>query len=137
MNIFQKAFRGMNLTPGERALLKLLQGFATAGIVSLLLAVPAVLSAKAGQPAITTASVGVMVGAFVHGFLAAWQKYVSAKGDAPLATAIGAIDTVASARLLGSVAAAAPLATSLPSSAVPPPTAPDPNAPIIVQPSAP
>ena len=97
--MFQKAFAGANLTPGERAALKLCQSFATAGVVSLLLAVPAVLSAKAGDPAITTASVGVMVGAFVHGFLAAWQKYVSAKGDAPLATALGAVDSAASARL--------------------------------------
>lgn len=123
MNIFQKAFAGVNLTPGERALLKLLQGFATAGVVSLLLAVPAVLSAKAGDPAITTASVGVMVGAFVHGFLAAWQKYVSAKGDAPLAGAISAVDTAVGARL-PSVAVASSVASS----------APDANAPILVQP---
>lgn len=95
MNIFQKAFAGLNLTPAERAWLKLLQSFASAGIVSLLLAVPAVLSAKAGEPSITVASIGVMVGAFVHGFLMAWQKYVSAKGDAPLADAIGAVDSAA------------------------------------------
>lgn len=92
MNIFQKAFAGVNLTPGERALLKLLQSFANAGIITALLAVPAVLSANAGQPSITIASIGVIAGAFVHGFMIAWQKYVSAKGDAPLAQAIGAVD---------------------------------------------
>lgn len=95
MNLFEKAAAGLNLTPGERATLKLLQSFLGAGVVSLLLAVPAVLSAKAGDPSITVASVGVMVGAFVHGVLMAWQKYVSAKGDTPLSGAIGAIDSAA------------------------------------------
>ena len=93
MNLFQKAQAGLNLTPGERALLKLLQGFATAGVAAMVAAVPAVMAQQAGKPQITWGLVLFVAGIFVHGFMAAWQKYVSARGDAPLATAIGSVSS--------------------------------------------
>ena len=93
MNLFQKAQAGLNLTPGERALLKLLQGFATAGVAAVVAAVPAVMAQQAGKPQITWGLVLFVAGIFVHGFMAAWQKYVSARGDQPLATAIGSVSS--------------------------------------------
>ena len=93
MNLFQKAQAGLNLTPGERALLKLFQGFATAGVAAVVAAVPAVMAQQAGKPQITWGLVLFVAGIFVHGFMAAWQKYVSARGDQPLATAIGSVSS--------------------------------------------
>ena len=93
MNLFQKAQAGLNLTPGERALLKLLQGFATAGVAAVVEAVPAVMAQQAGKPQITWGLVLFVAGIFVHGFMAAWQKYVSARGDQPLAAAIGSVSS--------------------------------------------
>lgn len=95
MSIFAKARAGLDLTPGQRALLKLVQGFALAGMQSLLLALPTVLAVKENQPVLSAVGIGAMLGAFVHGFMAAWQKYTSAKGDAPLAAAIGSADAAA------------------------------------------
>ena len=95
MSIFEQARAGLNLSPRDRALLKLVQGFALAGVQSLLLALPTVLALKENQPVLSAVGVGAMLGAFVHGFLAAWQKYTSAKGDAPLAVAIGSADAAA------------------------------------------
>lgn len=92
MNIFSKAAAGLNLTPGERATLKLLQGFLLAGVLAVVMAAPAYVSYQAGQPALATGAVSIALGAFVHAFLAAWAKYTSAKGDKPLANAITAAD---------------------------------------------
>ncbi len=95
MSIFDKARAGLNLNPGQRAFLKLVQGFGLAGVQSLLLALPTVLAVKENQPVLSAVGIGAMIGAFVHGFFAAWQKYSSAKGDAPLAAAIGSVDAAA------------------------------------------
>lgn len=117
MNLFQRAYAGLNLTPGERALLKLVQGFALAGVQSLVLAVPSVLALRADAPVISAVGFGAMAGAFVHGFLAAWAKYASAKGDAPLVSALGAVDVAAQQRL------------GLPAAKVETPVPPTPTAP--------
>lgn len=93
MNIFQKAAAGLNLTPGERALLKLLQGFALAGVLAVVMAAPALVSWRAGQPALAAGAASLAAGAFVHAFLAAWAKYASAKGDLPLTSAIMSVST--------------------------------------------
>lgn len=92
MNIFQRAAAGLNLTPGERALVKLAQGFALSGVVAVLMAAPAYVSYQAGQPTLAAGAVSIALGAFVHAFLAAWAKYTSAKGDAPLASALTSAD---------------------------------------------
>ena len=126
MNIFQKAAAGLNLTPGQRATLKLVQSFGNAGITAVLLALPMWLSAQDGKPLLTWTGAGIIAGVFVHGFMAAWQKYVSAKGDAPLAGAIGAADTAIGARLPSVSVASAPAVPSFP-----PASAPDANAPIV------
>lgn len=95
MNLFSRAAAGLNLTPGERAFLKLLQSFLTAGVITVLLAAPTFLAFQSGNVVLATGGIATAVGAFLHGFLTAWQKYVSAKGDAPLANAIGAVDAAA------------------------------------------
>ncbi len=87
MNLFQRAFSGANLTPGERALLKLLQGFLLAGVQSALLLAPSLIALNSGQVTLATGAFGMMLGAFVHGVIAAYQKYASAKGDSPLPVA--------------------------------------------------
>ena len=92
-SLFSQARQGFNLTAGQRAFLKLVQGFFLAAIQSLLLAIPTVLLFKAGQPALAAGAIGTMAGSFIHGFLAAWQKYVSAKGDQPLAQTLGAVNS--------------------------------------------
>jgi len=92
VNIFQRAAAGLNLTPGERAVLKLAQGFALSGVVAVVLAAPAYISYQDGQPTLAAGALSIVLGSFIHAFLAAWGKYTSAKGDAPLATAIGAAD---------------------------------------------
>lgn len=92
MNIFQRAAAGLALTPGERAALKLLQGFALSGVMAVVLAAPALISYQDGQPALAAGAVSVVAGSFIHAFMAAWAKYTSAKGDQPIANAIGAAD---------------------------------------------
>lgn len=100
MNLFSRAAAGLNLTPGERAFLKLLASFGDAGLAAVLAAAPAILAYLSGQQAITWAAVAFVAAFFVHGFMVAWRKYVSAKGDAPLATVIGEVDAAAQ-RALG------------------------------------
>jgi len=87
MSLFQRAITGLNLTPGERAFLKLLQGFLLAGVQSALLVAPSLIALNSGQPTLAAGGFGMMLGAFVHGVIAAYQKYASAKGDSPLPVA--------------------------------------------------
>ena len=133
MNIFQKSAAGLNLTPGQRATLKLVQSFGNAGITAVLLALPMWLSAQDGKPLLTWTGAGIIAGVFVHGFMTAWQKYVSAKGDLPLAGAIGAVDATLGARL-GTPPATTTASVTLSASqalANATYTAPDANAPIV------
>ena len=99
MNLFQKAAAGLSLTPGERAVLKLAQGFAFAGVTAVVAAVPAVLAYLNGQQQVTWGLVLLVAGVFLHGFMAAWAKYTSAKGDAPLTAAITSADAAVQQRL--------------------------------------
>lgn len=99
MNLFQKANARLNLTPGERAILKLLQSFGFAGVTAVVAAVPAILAYMNGQQQVTWGLVLLVAGVFIHGFMAAWAKYSSAKGDPPLTTAIISADAAIQAHL--------------------------------------
>lgn len=134
MNLFSRAAAGLNLTPGERALLKLLQSFLTAGAIAVLLAAPTFLAVQSGNVALATGGVAAAVGAFLHGFLTAWQKYVSAKGDAPLASALGAVDAAAQ-HALGQPNAVKTLADDAAAAPAPTPVSAAVAAPVVAQPS--
>lgn len=125
MNLFSRAAAGLNLTPGERAFLKLLASFGDAGVAAVLAAGPAILAYLSGQQAITWASVAFVAAFFVHGFMVAWRKYASAKGDAPLASDIDAADSAVQ-QALGQPNAVKTLADDSP--AAPAPAAPAPAA---------
>lgn len=121
MNIFGKARAGENLSPAARSFLRLLEGLAATAVVAALPVVSDALSqgsvnwSDVGRAALAAASTAAILAAL---------KYAKAHGDAPLATAIGAVDTTIGAQLhlsglSGNIAV---------------PTAPDANAPILVQP---
>ena len=99
MNLFQKANARLNLTPGERAILKLLQSLGFAGVTAVVAAVPAILAYMNGQQQVTWGLLLLVAGIFIHGFMAAWAKYTSAKGDAPLTAAITSADVAIQQRL--------------------------------------
>src|SRR5258708_813452 len=83
MSIFAKARAGANLSPAQRALLKLIEGFAIAGVVAAL----PVLALALGQESVNWTAVGrVALGTFSTAALMAAVKYLKAQGDAPLTT---------------------------------------------------
>lgn len=98
MNLLQRAFNGANLTPGERAFLKVLQSLALGGLVTGLLAVSDLLTTESGvvdlQKLLGVAVVAVVL-SVAHGL----AKYASAQGDTPLGAAIEIVTTQAGQRL--------------------------------------
>ena len=82
MSIFAKSAAGLNLTPGERAALKLVQGFILAGIVAALPVLAQLLAAQTVNWADVARLAG---GTFATAVLMAVAKWFSAQGDAPLA----------------------------------------------------
>ena len=126
MNLLARAHAGLSLTPSERALLKLVEGFLGAAFLSLVLALPTALAYAQGNQIFTVAGLSVMAGAFVRGFMMAWEKYVSAKGDKPLAGAIDATNTAIQQALplhQQATPTPAPAPVAAPASAAPDPTA--------------
>ena len=90
MSIFAKARKGLNLSPAERAALKLIEGFIIAGIVAAL----PVLSQLLGQSSVNWASVGrIALGTFATAALMAAIKYLKAQRDTPLAEPLAAVLT--------------------------------------------
>ena len=81
-SLFSQAHAGANLTPGQRAFLKLVQGFVLAGIVA---AVPIFSLAMAQQSVDWGQVLRNAASAFAVAFLLALYKFASAQGDAPLA----------------------------------------------------
>lgn len=88
-NIFSLARAGANLTPGERAFVKLVEGWLIVGLGSALLALGTELSSPHPDWPTTLKYMGV---AFATATLFAAVKYFKAQGDAPLASAL---DTLA------------------------------------------
>lgn len=113
MNLFQRDARHLTLTPGERAFLKLLEGFSIAGFVAAVTIVAQLL----GLPGVDWLLVlKVAAGAFAVGFLGAIAKYYKAQGDPVLSdvatqmahTAAGYIPPLP--RVVNSAASLAPTA---------------------------
>lgn len=90
MQTFTRARQGLNLTPGERALLKLLEGFVMAGVVAVL---PIVAPALAQQSVNWTLVAHTAMGTFAVAVLLAVAKFYKAQGDAPLAQPLAALAT--------------------------------------------
>jgi hypothetical protein len=88
MNVFAKAQNNLNLTPGERAVLKLVEGFVVAGIVAALPVISQALAAQSINWAqmFRTAAATCSVAA-----LLAVIKYLKAQNDPPLSTVATAI----------------------------------------------
>src|SRR5260221_3718244 len=87
MNIFSKARAGLSLTPAERTLLKLVQGWIIAGLISAAVTFITAVS----QPHPDWANVlRVSAGAFAVATLIAAHKYFTAHLDPPLAAAVDA-----------------------------------------------
>jgi hypothetical protein len=86
MNVFAQAQAGLSLTPGQRAFLKAVEGFAFAAITAAAVALFQLTS---------TGTINVardwpfVAGAGAVAFLSAASKYYKAQGDAPLSSALG------------------------------------------------
>src|SRR5260221_8592327 len=87
MNIFSKARAGLNLTPAERALVKLVQGWIIAGLISA--AVTFITAVSHPRPDWANV-LRVSAGAFAVAALIAAHKYSTAHLDPPLAAAVDA-----------------------------------------------
>ena len=87
MNIFQRAHAGLNLSPEERAFLKVVQGFA---IVALVAAAGTLATVVSNGATFHDAVLAVAVSAGVATLLAV-AKYFSANGQPALGAAIGTI----------------------------------------------
>ncbi|HLZ24407.1 MAG TPA: hypothetical protein VKQ30_20020 [Ktedonobacterales bacterium] len=83
MNVFAQARNNLNLTPGQRAFLKLVEGFIVAGIVA---ALPAISQALAAQSINWSQIVRTAAATFSVAALLAVTKYLKAQNDPPLAT---------------------------------------------------
>lgn len=87
MDIFTRAYNGLNLSPGERAFLKVFQSLLYTAFIAGLLAVYTLLSGS------NTPDWGKVfytgLGAVVVSFLQGLSKYFTAQNDPPLATVIG------------------------------------------------
>ena len=96
MSLFSKANAGLNLTPGERAALKLVQGFILAGLVAALPVLAQLLAAQTINWADVARIAG---GTFGVAVLMAVAKWFSAQGDSPLDAPLAAIAENAATQL--------------------------------------
>lgn len=93
-SLFAQSRAGANLSPGQRALLKLIQGFVIAGIVA---AWPVISQALAQQTIDWPQLLRNAGYAFAVAFFMAIYKYCSAQGDPPLQPLANAALDVATA----------------------------------------
>jgi hypothetical protein len=89
MNIFQRAAANLNLTPGERALLKTLQSLLITAIVVGLITAATYLngSGPINWRYLTFTVIIAIIFSFAHGI----AKLITANGDEPLGAAIEAV----------------------------------------------
>ena len=113
LSLFRRSWAGANLTPGERALLKLVKGAALAALVSV---VPVVDSLLNGQTPLTQRNLVIAGGAFAVAFLMALSKYYTSQGDPPL----GLVLQAAAEGVATRTGAALPPVPPLPSDPNPP-----------------
>lgn len=78
--MFSRAAAGLHLTPGERALLKLVQAALATGALAILAALSSQLSS--GHFVLSATAIDGLFGAGGMAFLMVIAKYFSAKGDA-------------------------------------------------------
>lgn len=94
MNLFQKSAAGLNLTPWQRAALKLIEGLAVAFGIAALPVVADALSTHAAVDWTATIHNALLLGAAAVAM--ALLKYAKAQGDSPLLTAVeGVLSNVA------------------------------------------
>lgn len=95
LDLIGRAIHHEALTPSERAFLKLIQGFIITGIVA---ALSVLVDALTGDnQAITTATIWLVVGTFIHAVLVAVAKYLSAQNDPVLQDAGTVVSDIANA----------------------------------------
>ena len=100
-NLFALARIGANLTPGQRAFLKLVEGFCVAGVVA---ATPVVASLLSKQGVAWQDVARIAVAAFLTAALLAASKYYKAQGDTPLGDVLAA--AASEAQTIGGAAGA-------------------------------
>jgi uncharacterized membrane protein len=89
MNLFQKAAANLNLTPGERALLKTLQSLLITAIIAGLIAGATYLN---NPEPINWQHLGyIVIIAIVFSFAHGIAKFITAQGDTPLGVAIESV----------------------------------------------
>lgn len=97
MNLFQKAAANLNLTPGERALLKTLQSLLIGALITGLFTATAYLHLPG---AINTHDLIYVVAiAIIFSLAHGIAKVITANGDEPLGAAIEAVTEAAEKRL--------------------------------------
>lgn len=84
MGVFKRARAYVNLTPGERAFLKLVGGIAGTAVIAGLLAAAQVLAGTPLGQVSWQVVLHVGAGAFAASLWAALAKYYKAHGDPPL-----------------------------------------------------
>jgi hypothetical protein len=84
MSLFARARAYLNLTPGERAFLKLLGGIAGTAVVAAILAAAQVLAGTPPNQVSWQVVLHVAAGAFLAALWTALAKYYKAYGDPPL-----------------------------------------------------
>lgn len=91
MNVFQRNFLGLNLTPGQRAFIKFAKGAAVTALAAGLAAGAQFLL----LPTVNWHAVFLFGGGTVAAsFAFALDKYWTAQGDAPLGTVAGEVGTI-------------------------------------------
>ena len=101
-SLFDRAHRQLNLSPTERAILKLLEGFGiTAAVAALQVAAELLAHQSVNLPLLVQTTGAV----FVAAFLGAALKYARAHGDLPLEEIITPIAQAAAAKVPASAPA--------------------------------
>jgi hypothetical protein len=107
MNLFARASAGLALTPGERAFLKVVDGFVFTAGGAAFAAVAQLLSAGGVVDWRKVAAVAGVT--FATSLVVAMKKFFTAQGDAPLAAAAGMVESqLATVRIPFNAPAVAP-----------------------------
>lgn len=126
LTLFSRARAGLNLTPAERSLLKLVQGLVITFVVAVCTQVSAL--ATTGGLNLDHNTLLLLAGSGVGAVLAALHKLSSASGDPLLNAVIGAVESEA-ARLFPAPPSQPLHQQSLPTPAAPAPAAAPASAP--------
>lgn len=92
LTLFSRARAGLNLTPSERALLKLVQGLVITFVVAVCTQVSA-LASTGGLDLSNHSTLLLLAGSGAASVLAALHKLSSASGDPLLSAVVGAVES--------------------------------------------